>query len=157
PPLYSPPRTFGVADDPVKDFASSRVNPATNYGPAQPAATENIRGWDTNRTDPARPNLNSPAANNFGGSIQPPYNNPPASDLYPNNFANNQNNNLRSNGPQLPAAGNAPYRPGVGYDTSLQNGNQPDHNHFAAGQPNPNLNGQNFNGPNQTGFNNSVN
>ena len=178
-PLYSPPRKFGVTDDPVasRDYADpngSRVNPATGYGPAQPAATDHVRGYqyDNTRPDPTRPPLNpgvSPTGLNSSGlnsgGLNPPANqpfrndgygatgynangqpalNPPANDLYPNNnsypnpntFANNPNGNLRPNGPQLPSAGNAPYRPGVnGY---------PQDNNLA----NQGFNNQGFNGPN---------
>jgi|GEM_PF-2014280 len=143
PPLYTPPRTYGVADNPVNDPGNSRVNPAAGYGPAQPAATDNVRGWDTNRTDPQRPNLagsgtgTNPSYRNdtYGANGQPPFSSqPPANDLYPNNsFANNQNSNLRPNGPQLPSAGNAPYRPSVGYP---QDNLQPNNN-MAGGNPNP--------------------
>ncbi len=153
----APPRTFGnIYDDPVQDTSpSSRVNPATGYGPASPAATDNVRGyqWENSRTDMPRPNLNSPSpglnppANQpFGNDTyganglrnQQPFNNqPPANDLY----ANNPGGNLRPNGPQLPSAGNAPYRPTVGYqDNNVANqgyNNQGPNNGFASNQPLP--------------------
>lgn len=166
PPLYPPPRSFGVTDDPVNDPAS-RVNPATNYGPAAPAATDNVRGyqWENNRNDLPRPNLNS---NNLNTGLTPPANqpfrndgygatgardqqplNPPANDLYPNNFANNQNGNLRPNGQQLPSAGNAPYRPNVGYpqDNNLANQNPNNSGPNNQGYNNPNFNNQGFSNP----------
>jgi hypothetical protein len=162
PPLYpAPPRTFGVNDDPANDLNSSRVNPAAGYGPTTPAATDSVRGyqWENNRTDLPRPNLNSPnpglnpPANQpfqndtygTGGARnqQQPFNNqPPANDLYPNNFANNQNGNLRPNGPQLPSAGNAPYRPTVGYPQDNNVANQGYNNQ---GQNNQVANNQGFN------------
>ena len=148
PPLYSPPRSFGVNDDPINDFNSSRVNPA-GYGNTQPGATDNMRGFDTNRTDPSRPNLNAPLAganppyrnDAYGTNGQQPYNsNQPANDLYPQNFASNQNGNLR-NGSQLPTAGNAPYRPAVGYQQDNLNPNlNPNANHNLAGNHGPNGN-----------------
>lgn len=154
PPLNpAPPRSFGgIYDDAVQDTnPGSRINPATGYGPAQPAATDNVRGyqWENNRNDLPRPNLNSPNAGlnppanqpfqnegygpNGQHNPQQPYSNPPASDLY----ANNPNGALRPNGPQLPSAGNAPYRPNVGY---------PQDNHVAnQGYNNQGLNNQGFN------------
>lgn len=165
PPLYpAPPRTFGVNDDPLNDPNSSRVNPAAGYGPTAPAATDSVRGyqWENNRTDLPRPNLNSPSLNSTNPALNPPANqpfrndgydvnglrnqqqpfnnSPPANDLYPNNFANNQNGNLRPNGQQLPSAGNAPYRPNVGYpDNNVANQG---YNNQGA---NPGVNNQGFN------------
>ncbi|WP_254509119.1 hypothetical protein [Anatilimnocola floriformis] len=158
PTPYTPLRSFGATDDLANDYNSSRVNPAAGYGPAQPSPTDNIRGFDTTRTDLPRPNLNAPNTTGYGSSTQPYGNQPGANDLYTNNFGNNQSGNLRPNGSQLPAAGNAPYRPGVGYDNQLpnnqQNGNLPN-NH----QQNGNFaqNNAGYNNPNQTGYNNSGN
>lgn len=162
PPAFSPPRTFGVNDDPTLDPNGSRVNPATGYEPAPapyspPATGFNQPGTPGNQLGaPRQPDAygnnglrNQPGTNPQLPATDPyrrdlnPSRNPQQNELFP--AGNYQNNSFASTNPGAnlpngqPPMGNAPYRPGVGYPQDNFNNNPP--------MNPPNLN------PPQPGFN----
>lgn len=151
---FAQPRSFGVNDDPLNDPAASRVNPATNYGPASPASpTDSVRGFnwenssrpDATRPDMTRPNLNAPGVNTTGlnnGGLNNSHNPSYRSEPYTTPNSNYPSASVtQSPGYNYPGSSfaNNPNGGGTGYASNPNNGygNNPNNGALRPGAPLP--------------------